>query len=64
MKRRRFGCVSVARDQDHIVAIGQQRTRGVVSDQNRLRLYDCDPDHSIATLVVVRRRVGDLLPRS
>jgi hypothetical protein len=51
-------------DQDHIVAIGQQRTRGVVSDENRLRLYDCDPDHSIATLVVVRRRVGDLLPRS
>jgi hypothetical protein len=36
--RRRFGCVGEARDQDHIVAIGEQGTRGVVSDENRLRL--------------------------
>ena len=38
----------------------QQEARGT----GNLRLLHGCPDHSIATLVVVRRRVGDALPSS
>ena len=55
--------IGMSSDEHDIVAVGEQRTRGVTPDK-ATRARDRDPGHSIATVVAGRRRGWARLPRS